>query len=303
MYFCDEDRARLIPQGTRAGSGDRLPLRELIDLTDTSAIEVLSAPTYVTMDQLDAAHPLSHAAEGVPYFAALPLFLNGHQLDGLLCVAFDAPQALPEEDYQRMEDFSRRIAVPLQKARMEEKLRDMAFTDAMTGLQNYRAFRTQLEEELRRANRYEHPLGLLLMDLDNFKRVNDLHGHPVGDRLLAHTAAVLRASLRDTDLPTRYGGEEFAILCPETNLVDAALVAERIRAAIESSTFSVSETEVLSITVSIGVAAFPTEADSEASLVHKADNALYQAKKEGRNRVRLAASAADETTSTGCSSS
>jgi diguanylate cyclase (GGDEF)-like protein len=167
-----------------------------------------------------------------------------------------------------------------------QRLQDMAYIDAMTELPNHASFRVNLSKEIRRrAARHHHPLSLILLDVDDFKQVNDRYGHPAGDEVLRQLASVLRANLRDTDHPARYGGDEFVILCPETDTKDVVGVAERIRRAIESRPFASTDSETLSITVSAGVATYPTDADTEEQLISQADAALYRAKESGKNRA------------------
>lgn len=185
-----------------------------------------------------------------------------------------------------------RVGLRLQKAlgdlaAKNEILEKLALTDALTGLANRRAFLDALGAELARGHRHDHPASLLFLDLDEFKRVNDTHGHAVGDEVLAGFAQVLTRSCRRGDLAARIGGEEFAVLLPMTGRVAAALVAERIRRATES--FPLGRSVVVSMKVSIGVAAAedspePVEA---AELLGRADAALYRAKAEGRNRVAI----------------
>ncbi|MBK9088776.1 MAG: diguanylate cyclase [Holophagales bacterium] len=183
-----------------------------------------------------------------------------------------------------------KVGLRLQKALRDlaaknEILEKLALTDALTGLANRRAFLDALEAELARALRHDYPASLLFLDLDEFKRVNDTHGHAVGDEVLAGIARVLNGGRRRGDLAARIGGEEFAVLLPMTGRVPAALVAERIRRATEA--FPLGRSIEVPVTVSIGVASTddsprPFEA---AELLGRADAALYRAKAGGRNRV------------------
>lgn len=183
-----------------------------------------------------------------------------------------------------------RVGLRLQKALGElaaknEILEKLALTDALTGLANRRAFLDALEAEVARVARHERPASLLFLDLDEFKRVNDAHGHAVGDEVLAGFSRVLNRGCRRGDLAARIGGEEFAVLLPMTSRVAAALVAERIRRATEA--FPLGQSVDVALTVSIGVASTedspkPLEA---AVLLGRADEALYRAKAGGRNRV------------------
>ena len=156
-----------------------------------------------------------------------------------------------------------------------------AFTDYLTGLANRRRFERQLEREVTRTLRYNHPFCLLLLDVDNFKRVNDTYGHDAGDEVIRHLATTLLAETRGIDLAARMGGEEFAVILPETNFERGAEVAERLRLAIGEMQVPTAGR----ITASFGVAAFPACAATWRELIAVSDAALYQAKRLGRDRV------------------
>jgi diguanylate cyclase (GGDEF)-like protein len=138
---------------------------------------------------------------------------------------------------------------------------------------------------MQRSQRYLHPLSLLMIDLDYFKQINDTFGHPAGDRVLCAVADILRRELRQVDQLARYGGEEFAAILPETAESEALAIANRIRQAIAARPLAISETEGAELTISIGLAIFPDDANSVEGLVEKADQSLYAAKAAGRNRV------------------
>jgi diguanylate cyclase (GGDEF)-like protein len=169
------------------------------------------------------------------------------------------------------------------------ELLELSRTDGLTGLYNRRHFEERLEAEFSRAQRYRAPLSCLLLDIDHFKKVNDTHGHPVGDLVLREVAQVARRMLRDVDVIARYGGEELIALLPETGQEDAAQVAERIRASVAALrlTGQAQAGAPVRVTCSIGLATYPAEAiDSGEALVQVADQCLYSAKNGGRNQVR-----------------
>jgi diguanylate cyclase (GGDEF)-like protein len=178
----------------------------------------------------------------------------------------------------RFNDMAARIAA--QKAVLTE----VAISDPLTGLHNRRSFELRLAEEAARTHRSGAPFSLLLLDLDHFKALNDHYGHPAGDQALRHLAAVLKNQLRGIDLLARIGGEEFAILLPDTSSQGAMEAAERIRAAIAEQPASYEDT-TLPMTASIGVAWYPGHADTDKQLIQVADQALYEAKRAGRNRT------------------
>jgi diguanylate cyclase (GGDEF)-like protein len=178
----------------------------------------------------------------------------------------------------------------------QKKLEEQSITDSLTGLRNRRFFDERLHEEFGRAQRYSDPVSLIMLDLDHFKRVNDRHGHQTGDVVLRESAELIRASLRDPDIPARYGGEEFAVILPKTHVQGALAVAERVWRAIGNKTFrhqiaeggGAGQPSEVRITVSIGVAFFPSKDITTAELLVKyADEALYQAKRSGRNSICL----------------
>jgi len=169
-----------------------------------------------------------------------------------------------------------------------ELLREISYTDQLTGLYNRHQLMGTLDKEFERARRTGNSLSMIMLDIDNFKQINDRYGHQSGDSVLTETAAIFRGELRCYDTAARYGGEEFIALLPDSLADEATNVAERIRKAIESTPFSVNKIK-LRVTASLGVANYPSEGvDSIESLIKTADNALYRAKIKGRNRVEAA---------------
>lgn len=165
---------------------------------------------------------------------------------------------------------------------MADKLRAHARTDELTGLPNFRAFRERIEEEISRAVRYPERFGILVLDLDRFKKYNDRFGHLAGNEALQRVARAMRVAVRSVDFPARYGGEEFAVIVPQIDAAALAMVAERIRFAVEVMP---APGDGARLTVSIGAALYPTDGRTVDGLFHAADERLYQAKGEGRNRV------------------
>ncbi len=177
----------------------------------------------------------------------------------------------------------------VQRSLSVPKLEEEARVDPKTGLFNARHFNTALEGEFGRAQRFVRPLAVLMADLDLLREVNNTYGHLAGDAALQSVAQVLQRELREYDVPARFGGEEFAILLPETGADEAAEIAERIRCAVSAMEIIVDTAPgPIHITTSVGVAAYPTHADDGTGLVHQADMAVYRAKVQGRNRVVIA---------------
>jgi diguanylate cyclase (GGDEF)-like protein/PAS domain S-box-containing protein len=189
-------------------------------------------------------------------------------------------EGLPRHFIAVMEDISAR-------KRQEQELKRLATTDALTGLLNRRAFLEEVVQELQRYRRHGHEGALLMLDLDHFKRVNDRHGHAVGDAVLVQVSAALRERLRLTDRIGRLGGEEFAVLLPETGPEGALALAQALREEVGAQRIPTPDGP-LGVTVSIGLSGFaPGETDA-VPLLGRADQALYQAKEQGRNRVVVA---------------
>jgi len=178
--------------------------------------------------------------------------------------------------------------VLLQRSLMHQQLQAAARTDAKTGLLNAGAWQREADIEISRAERSREALAILLIDIDYFKRVNDTHGHLVGDQVLASVAGTLCLQLRDYDIIGRFGGEEFAVLLPGTDTVEACRVAERLRARVRRLAVPTEDTTV-SVTISIGVALYRTHGRDLIELLASADLALYRAKQSGRDRVCLPA--------------
>jgi diguanylate cyclase (GGDEF)-like protein len=169
---------------------------------------------------------------------------------------------------------------------MNRKLEELSITDGLTGLFNHRHFWNILNTELTRVNLYQGDLALLLIDLDDFKRVNDQFGHTVGDLLLQSVARIMKETVRETDIVARYGGEEFTILLPDTDQKGVKNVTEKIRSRVEALRFKVPETDItISVTVSVGVSVFQ---GNRREFFNAADRALYLSKSEGKNRVKFA---------------
>ena len=165
------------------------------------------------------------------------------------------------------------------------ELSSLVRTDTLTGIANYRYFFQALEQEIERTQRSGQPTSLIMLDIDFFKKVNDQWGHEVGNQALVHLSRLLQQIVRKLDIPCRYGGEEFAVVLPNTNLVACLPVAERIRHGIEKSSLDVAG-KPLSMTASLGIATYTGKQETTVEdLIKQADQYLYQAKESGRNRV------------------
>lgn len=223
--------------------------------------------------------------KGMESLLILPLVAQDEPL-GSLTLAAREPGVFTDTIRRTLQVLTNQMATAVTNARMVRKLKEMATTDGLTGLLNHRVFQEELEKKLKSAERFGHPLSVILTDLDKFKNVNDTYGHPVGDVVLKGFSKVLSDQMRETDLVARYGGEEFAIICEQTEAEGARLLANRIREQLAEITFD-SDIGSFQVTCSLGVATFPHAAKSKKPLVEAADQALYYAKEHGRNRVEV----------------
>jgi two-component system cell cycle response regulator len=186
-----------------------------------------------------------------------------------------------------------RVRTQIRKKRYTERLRDnvqmsieMAITDALTGLFNRRYMEMHLASLVEQAASRGKPIAVMILDIDYFKSVNDTHGHDAGDDVLREFSLRIRKAIRNIDLACRYGGEEFVIVMPETDMAVASVVAERIRRRIAAEAFPIQQgAKNLEVTISIGIAAIGQPGDNAAAILKRADTALYRAKRDGRNRV------------------
>ena len=201
-----------------------------------------------------------------------------------------APFRSPDGDFlgiiEYIRDISSRVMAEAALRESENRYRELSILDELTNLYNKRHFNHHLRLEVHRSQRYQHPLSLLMADIDDFKFHNDTYGHMEGDRVLARLGELIKGAIRKNDLPCRYGGEEFAIILPETKGMSAVIVAERIRAAFAAENFYPSPDEKVHKTISIGVTEYQNGEDEE-TLVSRADQNLYQAKEMGKNRCFL----------------
>jgi diguanylate cyclase (GGDEF)-like protein len=212
----------------------------------------------------------------------LPLVHQGECL-GALVVATNQARGLGDEVVRLLHLAAGYAAVSIVNGRLYARMEHMATRDGLTGLINHRAFQEQLEQALARCRRGNRPLTLMLCDIDHFKKVNDTHGHPIGDEVLRRVASVLATEARCTDVTARYGGEEFAVVMEDTDAAGGMQVAERIRHAVGDQSVA-TERGPLQVTLSAGLATFSADASERAELIKRADTALYQAKRAGRNR-------------------
>ena len=243
--------------------------------------ELLSAKSPPLWDRLYEDEPTRWKS-----LMVVPLVVEDH-LIGVIAVGHRRPDAFNSDHLRMLTILSSQAAVAIQNAILYKRTKELAVTDPVTGLYNYRYFYIRLGEELKKARLHGSPLSLIYMDVDNFKHINDTYGHQAGDAILSQFAEIIRASVRESDTPARYAGDEFVILLPDTDLEEAINVAERVREAVARETFAArgGVAPGSRLTVSTGVASYPATARSEAELIFQADQAMYRGKREGLNRV------------------
>jgi diguanylate cyclase (GGDEF)-like protein len=259
----------LLPTGNELPPGAGLSAQALATGRSVIVDNVQTAPGYVA------------GLAGVASEMCLPLVAHGQTL-GVLVLDSARPAAFRPPDTEALQSVADMCAIAIQNAHSFERVQQMAEIDGLTGIYNRRHLERRLVAELERMARYQHGMAVLMVDIDHFKRVNDEFGHLLGDEVLRHISVVLTRSLRKLDILCRYGGEEFAILLPETTAENAVNVAEKLRRKIEAHNFAGVPRPV---TVSIGHADYPKHGVTRDELIKAADAALYAAKQAGRNRV------------------
>jgi diguanylate cyclase (GGDEF)-like protein len=256
-----------------------------------------TAPELLEVVDQDAPPPRQRralaASIGDAHALALPLrahLASGVSVEyvGVLAIA-RREREFTREEGELLEYLAGQASVSIENASLHEMVQEQAVTDELTGLANSRALHAILEREIERGRRFNSPLALVMVDVDDFKRVNDTYGHQQGDEVLASVASVLRDLSRDIDAPARYGGEELAVVLPQTDSGGAMRLAERMREAVEAMRVPrVGGGAPLAVTASFGVAVIPDSASDKSSLIAAADAALYRAKRSGKNRVERA---------------
>jgi diguanylate cyclase (GGDEF)-like protein len=275
-----------------ARSATTEPLRESLRV---GSLEALGAEIIEAERLALASRDVGTSSRGDLHVAAVTLASMEHKgpVEGVITVVRPA-HALAESELDLLRSLAMQASLALENVRLHEQVSRQAVTDDLTGLANHRRFQELLTAELEQVRRYHHPLGLIMLDIDDFKAINDTHGHQQGDVVLSEVGRVLRENCREVDSPARYGGEEFAVMLPHTGVDGAHAVAERIRREIEELEIPRLDGQgTLSVTASLGVAA--TDGSVTGALISDADAALYAAKRAGKNRTFRAGALAANT--------
>jgi diguanylate cyclase (GGDEF)-like protein len=249
------------------------------ELKELLVVIIFAFVSTVLMIHLDAFEKLVRFSRSLERFdfAEIAVFLPSFLAIGFVLFSYRRIEKLESE-------MVKRHAVEKRLLKSEQTYKDLSITDDLTQLYNSRHFYEKLKEEIDRLSRYKQPLSLLLIDIDDFKNINDRYGHLKGDKALKIAGRIFQDCLRTTDTAYRYGGEEFTVLLPGTRIEAAMNVAERIRNRFATHDFSLITNETLNISVSIGAAQFKLGEEMEA-FVKRTDDALYVAKQKGKNRV------------------
>ena len=224
-------------------------------------------------------------------FISYPITISGRKVGVLNVTDKSGGGTFDEVDLSLLELIGPQVALALERAEWQERATEfqlMSITDSLTALPNRRYLEERLAEELNRSKRYDYPMSFLMIDIDDFKAYNDKNGHQAGDLALQITAHCLKGALRAVDVASRYGGEEFCILLPQTAMAEAGVIADRIRHRVSTTHFPHGKTQPLGkVTISIGVSTFAKSIDTSENIIAAADRALYQAKSLGKDRVEF----------------
>lgn len=264
------------------GCDSRLDSGAPVDFLETWVME-RKIPLLVRNSQEETRFSRALFAPSQRSLMAVPLYFFG-SVDGFLRVSSPEPGRFAQEDLRAAELLATFASVSMENIYLFDKVRELAIKDALTGLYTHRAFQSRIDEEILRSARAKAPFSLVMADIDHFKSYNDNYGHQAGDEVLKAVAEVFASGVRDIDFVARYGGEEFAIIFTGADKLQAAEAADQLRRRLESRKFSFNG-RPSGVTASFGAAQFPSDGAIASQLVRTADERLYKAKEDGRNRV------------------
>jgi|GEM_PF-2820094 len=269
------------------GSTTRRELAAVRESGDLAARRVQRPEQLLELDLVDErGNPLPIARRvGLQRAVAVPMCIAG-EIVGVLVIHMTEPRPLERTEIRVLQTLANQAVIAIENAAAYERTKQLATTDAMTGVANHRELETYLDRELQRATKMSEPLALIMCDVDHFKVINDTVGHPAGDKVLRHlTRQILMPAIRPKDLVARYGGDEFVLVLRGADGRAAVAVAERIRRTVAGQAVLLDGKAVSNLSVSLGIAVFPRDGETREALVQAADQALYMAKRTGRNRV------------------
>ncbi|MEW6088017.1 MAG: diguanylate cyclase [bacterium] len=277
LFFIVQDN-KLVIKSQYGFSDDFICIRENVEMG--KCLCGLAAKTGDVIISPDSEKDANHNIKlnGDPHGHIIIPIKDSEGICGVVCLYTPKDIKVSERKIQLLKTVGMQLGIAIEKSKLYEKTKDLSLHDALTGLANRRLMDIILERTFISAKKYNGMCSVIMLDIDYFKKYNDKFGHQAGDELLVKIANKILDIIKTTDLVVRYGGEEFLILLPETDLTRAAEIAEKIRTIIEK------ETEV---TVSLGCSSFKNEYNKKEEIIEKADNALYTAKKEGRNKVKI----------------
>ncbi|MEW6109107.1 MAG: diguanylate cyclase [Nitrospirota bacterium] len=245
----------------------------------------LREPLYI-VESYDISRINPLVKEGIVFLTAIPLLSNKNPIGLLFLASRDIKGKFFDFDIATLLSLiGNNFSLILEKIKLFQETKRLSITDGLTGLYNRRYFNKYLDIEIARAKRYNNFFSVMLFDIDNFKKINDTHGHQAGDEVLQELANIFKSVSRETDTIVRYGGEEFIIILPNTSEEETLAFANRIKIAVENNIFVLNNSKTVNITLSGGIASYPQNAGDAKSLLSAADAALYAAKASGRNKI------------------
>jgi diguanylate cyclase (GGDEF)-like protein len=247
------------------------------------SIEPMTDPIYIFEEEEIKNIPILNK-EGISFVVAVPIRIS-NIFKGITFLASRTARTLDFDLASVLSLMSSQLSLIVEKIELFEKTRRLAVTDPLTGLFNSRYFYQELEKEIARSHRYKNTFSLAILDIDDFKAINDTYGHQTGDEILIAIASTLRVESRGTDIVARYGGEEFVIIFPNTSKKEAVAVSERILHLINSRTIRTRGGNDVRVTISGGIASLPEDASSSKDLLYAADMAMYEAKGSGKKQI------------------